>query len=84
MDHIHKIKPQREKAKVSSGTLVDSEKVKTKAQMKEHPSDKEIKCNTCGGAFDSQQQYVAHEKSCILLLLTPEKVFLVTSVLKIL
>ena len=41
--------------------------------MKEHLSDEEIKCNTCGGAFDSQQQYVAHEKSCILPSFTPEK-----------
>ena len=49
MDHIHKIKPQREKPKDPSGTLVNSEKVKTKAQMKEHPTDKEIKCNPCGG-----------------------------------
>ena len=73
MDHIHKIKPQREKAKDPSGTLVNSEKVKTKGQMKEHPTDKEIKCNTCGGAFGSQKQYVAHEKSCTLPLFTPEK-----------
>ena len=53
MDHSHKIKSQREKAKDPSGTLVNSEKVKTKAQMKE--------------------QYVAHEKSCILPLFKPEK-----------
>ena len=78
MGHIHKIIPQRGKAKDPSGTLVNSEKVKTKVQMKEHPPDKEIKCNICGGAFDSQQ-HMLHMKIHANYL---EKVFLVTSVLK--